>query len=406
MRGAPAWGGPPARFADDKSEFQPRLRWHSHPSADGRAAVELLGVDRKTLQLLLRGRLTDEQWHSFLVVCVARDDRATKGARPRVPIWGAYSVAEGAIRFEPRFRLDPGQRYRAEFDPARLREVIRTLPGGAAHAAEASGAESAAVVADYVEPSRLRRPATKVTAVYPSGATLPENLLRFYIHFSAPMSRGEAYHRVHLLDAAGKPIDFPFLELAEELWSSDGTRFTLLFEPGRIKRGLKPREEAGPILQAGRSYCLVIDREWLDAEGNPLKSSSRKAFQAGPPDSTSPDPATWRIVPPRMGSREPLEVRFPGSLDHALLERLLTVRDRAGKVVAGEVSVRDGEAVWSLTPQGRWEAGEYRLEVDTDLEDPAGNSIARPFEVDVSHPITRRVAQKTVALPFRVLGVR
>jgi hypothetical protein len=36
------------------------------------------------------------------------------------------------------------------------------------------------------------------------------------------------------------------------------------------------------------------------------------------------------------------------------------------------------------------------------LEDVAGNSIARPFEVDEVSPITRRIASETVDLPFRI----
>ncbi len=52
--------------------------------------------------------------------------------------------------------------------------------------------------------------AASVTEVYPSAAVLPENLLRFYIQFSAPMSRGEAYRRIKLLDAGGKPVDGRF----------------------------------------------------------------------------------------------------------------------------------------------------------------------------------------------------
>ena len=87
----------------------------------------------------------------------------------------------------------------------------------------------------------------------------------------------------------------PFLELDEELWSPDGTRFTLLFDPGRVKRGLKPREELGPVLEAGKSYSLVIDRDWLDASGNSLKAGFRKTFRVGPPDETSPDPKTWTV---------------------------------------------------------------------------------------------------------------
>ncbi len=60
--------------------------------------------------------------------------------------------------------------------------------------------------------------------------------------------------------------------------------------------------------------------------------------------------------------------------------------------------------VWRFTPKSPWGSGNYRLVVGTDLEDVAGNSIARPFEVDVSGPISRRVKAETVALPFRIEG--
>ena len=62
-------------------------------------------------------------------------------------------------------------------------------------------------------------------------------------YFDAPMSRGEAYRHIHLVDAkTGREVEAPFLELGEELWDGDFRRFTLLCDPGRVKRGLKPRE--------------------------------------------------------------------------------------------------------------------------------------------------------------------
>ena len=32
----------------------------------------------------------------------------------------------------------------------------------------------------------------------------------------------------------------------------------------------------------------------------------------------------------------------------------------------------------------------------------AGNSLARPFEVDLQRPVTRQVPEETIALPFEV----
>ncbi|MDP7205986.1 MAG: hypothetical protein QGH11_10470, partial [Pirellulaceae bacterium] len=37
-----------------------------------------------------------------------------------------------------------------------------------------------------------------------------------------------------------------------------------------------------------------------------------------------------------------------------------------------------------LTPRARWRPGDYQLAVGVILEDLAGNSVARPFEVDVT----------------------
>ncbi len=263
----------------------------------------------------------------------------------------------------------------------------------------ASGCQQSPPAAAPATPSQ---PGTVVSQVYPSASELPENLLKFYIHFSAPMSRGEAYERIHLLDAAGKEIDGPFLELGEELWDPKQTRFTLFFDPGRIKRGLKPREEIGPALEEGKSYTLVIDKAWLDAQGNPLKEPYRKTFKVGPPKDTPPNPKEWTLTPGKAETCEPLTVRFPDPMDHAMLVRVLRVTDAAGQDVAGELVISQQETSWRFSPRQPWKPGKYKLVFPADLEDLAGNSIDRPFEVDVFRPVQRRVDQGRFTLPFEL----
>ena len=93
-----------------------------------------------------------------------------------------------------------------------------------------------------------------------------------------------------------------FLELGEELWDPAMRRFTLLCDPGRVKRGLVPREELGPVLAAGQDYTLVIDEDWLDANGQQLASGARKSFHVLTADEVPIDLATWKITAPPAGS--------------------------------------------------------------------------------------------------------
>jgi hypothetical protein len=216
------------------------------------------------------------------------------------------------------------------------------------------------------------------------------------------MSQGNVYRHFKLLGPSGKPVELPFLELQDELWDAEGKRLTLLFDPGRIKRGLKPREELGPVLEEGKTYTFLVDRRWRDAHGSPLKKGYRKTFKVLAPLNTGPDPRTWKVQPPAAGSARALTVRFPRPLDHALLGRVLWVADAKGKVVAGNVSVSNEEKRWHFIPSELWRAGNYALLVDTTLEDLAGNNIERPFEVDVFRPIQRKVKTKTVKIPFQV----
>jgi hypothetical protein len=361
--------------------------------------VELHGADARAIRALGAPAMTREIWESFFAVRVVREPTAGGDLPP--PLLGSYRLAGDVVRFEPRFPLEPGIRYRAEFNPSSLDAAARSIsPAGAPNPSRPPSPTT--LTAEISLPQRDANPTTKVDRVYPSSSTLPENLLRFYIHFSAPMSRGEAYDHIRLLDPTGKPVEGPFLELHEELWSADGTRFTLLFDPGRIKRGLKPREELGPVLEAGKSYDLVIDREWTDSAGRPLKTGFRKSFRALAADESSPDPKDWSVQSPRPDTRDPVEIRFPRALDRALLDRLLAVQDQAGKIMPGQVTVDGAETIWRLEPVMPWRAGDYRLVIGTDLEDVAGNSIARPFEVDLSGPISRQVLSNTVNLPFRI----
>jgi hypothetical protein len=335
---------------------------------DGEVVVLLSAEETRDAQ-----RLSSEELKRHLTVFV-------RGQREN-PLFGDHRLDGRRLVFVPRYPLRPGMTYMAAFESPR----------------QWNGSGLQFVIERSFEiPAPPAAPPARVVRVTPSRDTLPENQLKFYLYFSAPMARGEAYDRVHL-EANGKKVEHPFLELGEELWDHTGSRLTLFFDPGRIKRELKPREEIGPSLEEGKSYVLTVDREWHDAEGRPLASGFRKAFKAVGPDEKQPDPARWTLTAPGAGTRDPLVVVFDEPLDHAMLGRVLEV---AG--VPGRIEIDREETRWRLHPEKPWTAGRHALQVDTLLEDLAGNSLAKPFEVDVFRPIERRVVSKTITLPFDV----
>jgi hypothetical protein len=369
-----------------------------HVHVDGDRAgglISIQGLDQAALARIDGENPSPARWASLCGIFVRPDD--TSSGSLDITLTGSYRVRGTTLQFVSRYPLDqPGYRVRVDrslLTAADLRRLSQEQPG-----------QSGRLVLDLdlAPPPGTPRPATVVESVSPSAEVLPENLLRFYLQFSAPMSRGEAYTHVRLMDAAGRAVADPFLELNEELWSGDGRRFTLLFDPGRIKRGLKPREEAGPVLETGKSYTLVIDHRWPDAHGHLLARDFRKSFRAGPPDQESPSPRDWRILAPTAGTRVPLEVEFSEPLDSALARRLIVVRDSQNRIVQGDVRLERAESLWRFTPEAAWTAGGYSLDVGTDLEDLAGNAVGRPFEVDLAGSISARVKTEMISRPFRV----
>jgi hypothetical protein len=292
------------------------------------------------------------------------------------PLAGAYSIEAGELVFHPRFPLAPGLHVRAVFHP----------PG------------EDATESSFDIPKPALSPAAYVAHVYPSGNTLPANALKLYVYFSASMSRGNSWTHIRLLREDGSTVSAPFLELDQELWDRENRRFTILFDPGRIKRGLASLEEAGPALEAGHSYTLVISRDWLDGRGVPLVEEYRKTFLVTPDDRTPPDPAKWRVKTPRAGTSDPLVIHFPEPLDYALLQHEIEL----APAVQGTIVVGENETEWRFTPKSPWARGDYKIVIHTDLEDLAGNHILRAFDVDTFDPITPRLTAETVTLSMKV----
>jgi hypothetical protein len=242
-------------------------------------------------------------------------------------------------------------------------------------------------------------PTAEVVAIRPTSATVPRNLLRCYVEFSAPMRTAGAAH-VRLVDADGTPLVGALLSTEYELWDPDRRRLTVLLDPARIKRGLVPHEAMGYPLQEHTSVTLVVDAEFPDAAGHPLRAGAARTWTVVGDERRRVVPSSWSVTPGAAGTRNPLTVEFDRSLDHALAGRCLDVVAADGRV-EGVSEVGPEARSWTFTPASPWRAATHRLVVDPVLEDVAGNSVRRVFDRDLSCPDDTSCDHDALELAFR-----
>ena len=224
--------------------------------------------------------------------------------------------------------------------------------------------------------------APQIIAVYPAIDTVPENLLKFYISFSKPMQEGDVFKHVHLIKDGHDTLTAVFLE--QELWNNESTILTVWLDPGRIKKDLQPNRSLGPPLKTGSWYQFVIDKDWQDGEGVLLKENFIKKFVAGFHDGISPDEKLWTLSSPTTGTKEQLKINFHESLDKVLAENTMSIADENGNEVKGKFSVDSNGTIASFTPDNEWKRGAYLLNIESRLEDLAGNNLDRLFDTDLT----------------------
>lgn len=239
---------------------------------------------------------------------------------------------------------------------------------------------------------------TRVDAIYPSGPVVPENMLRFYLYFSAPMSDKDVLPMVTLQKDDGSKVEGAFLSNRFELWSPDRTRLTLLFDPGRVKTGLDAHNALGRALTAGERYQLNVDTSAADANGCALAEPFAHSFAAANADATPPDPETWRLDVPKTATSEPLRISLGSAHDHLSMAFKVRVQ-RNGEVVPGRIELLVNETVWVFTPRAQWEARQYEIVVGDEFEDLAGNRPGQLFDQPISAP--REMPNRKVAFAPR-----
>jgi hypothetical protein len=104
---------------------------------------------------------------------------------------GTYSVQDTLVRFLPRYPVEPNLAYTARIAFGSIHNLLGL-----------KGQPEPDVDVRLILHRERREPTTVVSSVLPSG-DVPENLLRFYVYFSSPMSRGGVYEHIYLADYDG-----------------------------------------------------------------------------------------------------------------------------------------------------------------------------------------------------------
>lgn len=309
------------------------------------------------------GVLTQEQGEKLLTLSLLNNTKT-----PGPSMLGKYQRDGAQLTFTPRFSLNPGATYRA-----------RVLAGGKASSL------------DYRIPEVAATAPPRVVKIYPSANVLPANHLRFYIYFDRPMRGGkELFKHLAILDDKGNEVDEPWL--VDEIWDEANNCLILFIHPGRIKWGVELRDLMGPVLHEKRSYALVVRGDWTDLDGNKIGKDTIKKFRTTAEDRNRIELGDWKLRAPAAGTREPLTLTFSTSVDFRSLHTGLTVTDAKSQTIQGSVATGDDEKSWRFTPAQPWRSGSFRVIVSQDLEDVAGNTPERPFDMDLLSP--RRPAQK------------
>jgi hypothetical protein len=327
--------------------------------------------------------ITNEEWRKILSVY-------THEAFLRKidqPVSGKCKWIGDTITFKPDFTFSPGETYHAVFSQNDLFNTAKIKNDGV------GGGKLEFAFTVPKDTFSL----TSIEAVYPEAPILPANTLRLYIHFSAPMMAGEAYQHIKLFRENGTPVERAFLIVDQELWDSERKKFTLLFDPGRIKRDLRSNLDLGPPLMEGEKYRLVIDSTWRDIHGNSLVGDFVKTFSVTTAERTKVSTTDWKVIAPLTGSKDDLVIFFDRPLDHALVSKYITINNFSGALTGKVQTVND--SVLRFTPDHPWISGKYEIAVSPFLEDVAGNNINNAFDLDVSE--NQRVnSREYIRIPF------
>jgi len=300
-----------------------------------------------SVEVLISGiehlNVEESDWSTSLSVFV-------QGSKISIP--GTYSVTGNTLHFLPDFPFEEGIGYRINYFG---NDTLFVIP-------------------------KTAREAAVVNTIYPTTNQIPENLLRFYIYFSAPMRDGNFLDHIHLFDEKGKDLKGIFFDNQYELWNEDFTRLTILVDPGRVKTGLQANEQLGRAFQVGKQYKLVIDKSWKTISGQTLAENYAKEFYGVEADLATPDKEHWKLMIPEANTKKPMVIHFGKSIDHVSAYQFIKIIKQSQSVIAGKLKLEENESIMLFYPLEKWESGEYQIMINSRFEDIVGNNLNGLFD--------------------------
>lgn len=330
--------------------------FRTNPQETGFGEVSTWPLNKKTAAKLKSSQLNFEEWASFFSV------RTNSDARPML---GSYRIHGEQIVFSPRFHPDPKIEYVITFSYPALKEVV------------GASIDRNDTIQAFKRFALDSKP-TQLLQFSPDSDTLPQNLLRAYLHFSAPMGFQNPYDFIALINEAGDTIETPFVELPEGLWNEFRTRMTLLFHPGRIKQGVEPNRSMGTPMRSSEKFRLVVSKKWKDAAGNPLDQDFKKQFITSAPVREKMQKNDFQLQTSRETQLSVL-VDVVRLLDQEMAQKHIRIEDDNGNRLTSNISFVTGRRF--IVRSNEFEsAKKYRLYINPRLEDVCGNTFLNAFD--------------------------
>ncbi len=280
-----------------------------------------------------------------------------------IPIIGRTKITNTETRFTPKVPFDWNQAYTAIYNST-IEHFTIELPSDYKH--------------------------LKVISVYPSSKLVPANILKWYVRFSKPVNEASIYDHLHFITKKGDTLSNATLFLKNPLISEQGKLLTIWVEPGRQKRELKPNQKLGTVFVPEKEYTLAISKTIKDQSGIPMNKSFQNTFMISEADRTKPNIKKWKLLPPKKNTRFHLEIQTNEILDYGSATHSFSILNNRNSRIEGQWELKNQDSSLVFSPNQSWESGTYKIIINPQLEDTAGNNLERLFDQEIHLKSTKK----------------